>query len=789
MVISPLDHKLARDLWRMKGQALAIGLVIALGTLMIVMMGGLVNTLENTRAAYYERYRLADIFAPVTRAPERLLDRIAEIPGIGAVEGRIVGAALIDMPGQDLPIRAQVISIPETGHPRLNDYYLSAGRVPEPTRPDEVLLLEGFASAQGLGAGDTLHATVNGVRRSFTVTGLAQSPEFLYATPPGEMMPDDRRFAVIWANKATLAAAFDLNGAFNEALVALSHEATQSAVIDDIDRLVASFGGTGAYPLADQTSNRYVSEEINGLKASSVSVPPIFLGVAAFLLFIVITRMIQAEREEIGLLKAFGYSSTEIAWHYLKFVLVIAILGALAGSAMGIASGRAMAGVYQIYFKFPFLVFSLDPATFVIGIAVSVMAAVAGSLFVLSGVFRLSPAVAMRPPAPPDYSKTQSFGPMARRLFDQPSRMVLRRIMRHPIRMASAALGIATGMALSVSTIGLLVSFNDVIDITFGVIDRSDATVSFIMPMNETVLNEVKHVEGILHAEPFRAVPAVFRNGTASYRGAISALDADPSLFRALDDNQAPIDLPAAGIVLSQPVADILGVAAGDVLTVEITSGRRPTVRIPVASIAESLLGAPTYMQIDALNRTLREADRVSGAYVTIDPALRGEAYRTLKDMPFVAGVALKADTRTALEKQMDSGAGAMRFVMAAVAGIIAFGIVYNSARIAFAERLRDLASLRVLGFTKGETAFVLLGELAFVALAALPLGGIMGYGLSHLIARAFSTDLYQIPALFSVESYGWGIMAVVIASLLSGILVRRDLNRIELVSALKTRE
>ena len=787
--MSPLDHKLARDLWRMKGQAVAIGLVIALGTLLIVMYGGLVNTLENTRAAYYERYRLTDIFAPLARAPERVIDEIAAVAGVNTAEGRIVGAALIDLPQLDLPVRAQVVSIPASGRPKINDFYLSAGRVPDPSRRNEILLLEGFAKAHSLQVGTDIAATLNGVRRSFAIVGLAQSPEFLYATPPGEMLPDDRRFAVVWTGRDTLAAAYDLEGAFNEVLIALSRGAVEAAVLGEVDRILHDYGGLGAYGIADQISNRFVSEEIGGLRAASVSVPPIFLGVAAFLLFIVITRMIQAEREEIGLLKAFGYSSAEVAWHYLKFVLVIAILGALAGSAMGIASGRAMAVLYQSYFKFPFLVFALDPATFVTGFVVSVATAAAGSLLVLGSVFRLSPAVAMRPPAPPDYSQTRPFGARARRLLDQPSRMVLRRILRHPVRMGSAALGIATGMALSVSTIGLMAAFDDVIDITFSVIDRSDAVVSFIRPMNETVVNDLRHVDGLQHAEPFRAVAAVFRFGTASYRGAISALVGEPRLYRALDDRHAPVPLPPEGIVLSEPVADILGVSQGDLLTVELTSGRQPVLMIPVASIAQSLLGAPTYMRLDALNRALREPGRISGAYVTIDQSLQSAAYRALKDMPAVAGVALKQDTRVALQRQMDTGAGAMRFVMAAIAAIIAFGIVYNSARIAFAERLRDLASLRVLGFTKAETAFVLLGELAVVTLAALPLGGVLGYGLSSLISTAFSTDLYQIPVMFSAESYGYGVLAVVAAGVFSGWLVRRDLNRIDLVMALKTRE
>ncbi|WP_372840177.1 ABC transporter permease, partial [Phaeovulum sp.] len=423
--MSPLDHKLLRDLWYMKGQAMAIGAVIAVGVMMLVMMTGLTASLTETRAAYYERYRLADVFASVARAPERLKAQLAEIPGVSAVETRVQGRALIDLAGQVLPVQALAVSLPDRGVPALNDVYLADGRMPAVGRPDEILLLESFATANDLRPGDTLHATMNGARRSFDIVGLAQSPEFLYTTAPGELLPDDARFGVIWISRSGLAAAYDLSGAFNEALIGLARGANEAEVLDRVDQLLEPYGGSGAYPLADQMSNRFVSEEISGLEAAAVGVPPIFLGVAAFLLYIVISRMVQSEREEIGLMKAFGYTNAEVGAHYFKLILAIAVGGALAGCLGGIAAGRALIGVYTTYYKFPFLVFELDPKSFVTGVTVSILAASAGGLLVLRQVFALTPAVAMRPPAPPNFSRTGRIGHSLNRFLDQPSRMVL----------------------------------------------------------------------------------------------------------------------------------------------------------------------------------------------------------------------------------------------------------------------------------------------------------------------------------------------------------------------------
>jgi putative ABC transport system permease protein len=773
----------------MKTQGLAIALVIAVGVLMLVMMDGLVSSLEQTRTAYYERYRLADLFAPVKRAPQRLLARIAAVEGVAAVEGRVVGGALIDIDGQAVPVRAQAVSLPDFQAPRLNEIYLAAGRRLDPRRRDEVLLLEGFARAHDLAPGDTLAATMNGARRNFRIAGLAQSPEFLYSAAPGELMPDDARFAVIWMSEKSLAAAYDVDGAFNEALIALERGASEAAVLDAVDRLLEPYGAIGTYGLEDQFSNRFVSEEISGLRVSASNIPPIFMAVAAFLLYIVISRMIEAERGQIGLLKAFGYTSTEIVLHYLKFVLAIAAAGAVLGCVLGILSGQALAGYYQLYFKFPFLIFRVDPAAMVTGMLVSTGAASAGGLLVLQRVFALTPAVAMRPAAPADYSRSARIADALKRFVDQPSRMVIRRLTRQPGRALAAVAGIAVGMGLSVAILGVLSGFDRTIELNFQVIDRSDATVTFVEPLSNKTVLELQRMPGVIEVEPFRAVPVILRHERRSHRGALSGLLPAPRLNRAMTADVRPIHIRGDGITLAASLAAKLNIVPGQALHIEVREGRRPTLSVPVVGIAQTLLGAPAYLELAALNGALEEPDRVSGAFLRIDQERAQDIYEALKHMPAVAGVSLREEARSAFQRVMDEGSGAMRYIMAIVAAIITFGIVYNSARIAFAERAHDLASLRVIGFTNGEAAFVLLGELALITLAALPVGTMIGIALTDAIAAGFSTDLYTIPADLDASAVGTASLAVLIAAAFSGWLVKRDIDRLDLVSALKSRE
>lgn len=788
-MVSPLDQKLLRDLWRMKTQSIAIALVIAVGVMLLVMMDGLHNSLEQTRQAYYERYRFAEAFAPVSRAPEIVLDELSEIDGVSAVEGRVVGGALIDLPGQAVPIRAQAVSLPDIGIPRLNDIYLAEGRRLDPRNNDEIILLQGFADAHGLKPGDELTATMYGARRTFQIVGLAQSPEFLYSAAPGEIVPDDARFAVIWMSKKAMEAAFDVDGAFNQALIGLERGARPEAVLDQLDRALTPYGSTGAYGVADQFSNRFITEEISGLKVSSRSVPPIFMGVAAFLLYIVISRMIQAERMQIGLLKAFGYSSFEIGTHYFKLVLIIAAGGAALGCALGVWAGHALAGYYQHYYKFPFLLFQVDPAAFITAVSVSITSASAGGILVLRNIFALTPAVAMSPPAPTDYSTSANIISALKRVLDQPSRMVMRRVIRQPWKTLAATLGIAAGMGLSVAQMTMLSSFDRMVDISFSVADRSDASVAFIEPLGDKTLYELRRMDGITYVEPIRSVSAILRHDRKTHRTGISGLVSDPELNRAMDKSLNAVHIRSEGITLSRPLADKLDIAPGDTLTVEVREGRLPTFDLPVAAITDPLLGAPAYMEIGALNAAMKEPGRVSGAYLRLDPDKSEAVYEKLKNMPAIAGVSLASDARSALKKLMDEGAGGTRFIMAAIAGIITFGIVYNTARISFAERSHDLASLRVIGFTKGEAAYVLLGELAIITLLALPIGSYIGIGLAGAIARGFSTDLYTIPAIVTPEAIGIGALAVILASAFSGWLVKRDVDRLDLVSALKSRE
>lgn len=787
--VHPLDRKLIRDLWALRGQVVAVALVIASGLTVLIMSLGAISSLEETRAAFYDRYRFADIFARVERAPEGLARRIAAMPGVRAVETRVVQPVVLDVADMAEPVTGLLSSIPETRRPRLNDLVLRAGRWVRPTAHDEVILSEAFAQAHGLMPGDTLGAILNGTRRTLTVVGLALSPEYVYALAPGQLVPDDRSFGVLWMGRTALATAFDLDGAFNDVALDLGREAREADVIDRLDVLLARWGGVGAVGRADQTSNWFLSNEIAQLRTLATLLPTIFLMVAVFLLNVAAARIVALEQSQIGLLKAFGYGNGRIAWHYMKMMGAMAGIGVVLGWIGGAAMGRYVTELYAQFFHFPFLIYRPDPAVFALAGAVGLGAAGLGALASVRRAARLAPAQAMIPPAPPAYRR----GLLSRALkpgrLDQPTLMVLRHVVRWPGRSAMTVLGIAMAGAIMVLALQWVDSVEELVNRQFNQEQRYDALVTFTDVRSASALEALRHMPGVIAAEPLRAVPARLSNGARERREGITGLPAAPALSRVLDTAGRAVTLPAEGVVLSTALARRLGVGVGDRVTAEIEEGRRPVLDLPVTAVVETYVGAPAWMEINALSRALKEGPTISGAALLVDPA-RADAFNAaLKQTPAVAGVLLK---KTAVDTFRATVAETMYIMIGfyvAFAGLLTFGVVYNAARIALSERGRELASLRVLGFSRGEVSYILLGELALLTLAAIPLGWWTGTLLAEVMSASMDTELFRIPVAIRPATYGWAALGLVAGAAASGLVVARKIRRLDLIAVLKTRE
>ncbi len=784
-----LDLKLLRDLKAMRGQALAIGFVIVAGVSAFVAMTSITHTLTNTLDSYYSEYRFADGFGSVTRAPEHIADRLRMVPGMSTVQTRVAAGVNLEIAGYDEPVSGTIYSLPSEGQPVLNRLFVREGRLVQPGREDEVVLNEVFAEAHNLRPNDEIGAIINGRRRTLRIVGIALSPEFLMQVQPGALFPDAERYGVMWMGRDAISAAYDMQGAFNELAFTIAPGARIDDVVDHVDEILQRYGGQGAISRADQASHTMIEEEFTQLEAMSSMLPMIVLAVAAFLLNIVVARLIALQREQVAVLKAFGYSNAAVGWHFVKLVLAIAVLGAAGGLILGAWLGRAMADLYLEYYRFPYLEYRLSISVMVTAVLLTTGASLAGVITAVRRAVKLAPAEAMRPEPPASYRPTLVERLGLKRLFDQPTRIIMRNIERQPIKSGLTVLGMAGACAIIIVGSFFEGALDEMIRVQYGLVQRDDYTVTFQEPTSTSALHELRSLPGVLHVEPFRAVAVRLRREHREYTTSIQGLPTEPYLMRIVDANLDPTRVPNEGIVLAERLAEILGVRPGDWLDVEVLEGRRRTRRVPVASVTQQYVGLGAYMNLSAVNRLVGDGQAISGAFLLTDP-LHDEALNdALRDRPRV----LSSASQERVIRSVLDGAASMivtyTLLLSLFAGVIAFGVVYNSARISLSERDRELASLRVLGFTRGEISYILLGELAVLTLLSIPLGMLLGTWLAQLTVDNIQMEMYQIPLILSRATYTRAALVVIAAAVISAIIIRRRLNRLDLVGVLKTRE
>lgn len=787
-MIRALDIKMLRDLRRLWPQALAIALVMAAGVATLVLGVGAYQSLSATRERYYEANHFADVFAGLTRAPLALKRDAEAINGVAAVETRIEKIALADMPGMSEPASVLLVSLPEGGRQVLNRIYLRSGRLPDP-QAGEAVASSGFAKAHGLAEGSMIRVLINGRQRDVRISGTALSPEFIYTLGPGALMPDERRFGILWLPEVVLGPSYDLDGAFNSLSLSLVRGVNPDTVIASLDNLLDRYGGQGAYRRKDQQSHAFLDAELQQLRSMSRILPPIFLLVSAFLVNMTLSRLISLEREQIGLLKAMGYSSFAVVRHYGGFVTLIALAGIAIGLVAGIWLGAGMAKLYAKFFSFPFLVFTRNPAVYGIAAGATYAAALFGAVNAVREVAWLSPAVAMSPPAPQKYRKMLDGLPDLRIRFSQSAVMVTRHLTHWPFRTASSVLGVSLSVAILVGSLWSFGSIDHMIDVTFRRSDRQDAAITFTEARPQSALFAVRRLPGVMQAEPFRAVAVKFRNGPVERRVSLVGRRQDATLAQVLDGDLRPVVLPRHGVVMSDSLARLLRLRTGDMVTIEVLEGRREHHRVPVSSIVTGFIGLTAYMEIEAMNSLLGESPVISGTYIALDAGKRDGLFATLKETPAAGFMSLQYIALQKFRETLVQNVTIMISVYAALAAIIAFGVVYNFARISLSEQGREMASLRVLGFTKAEISSLLLGELAIVVLMAQPLGWGIGYALAYVMTEGFKTELNRVPLVVNRNVYAWASLIVFAAAAVSGLIVRRRIDRLDMIEVLKTRE
>ena len=784
-----LDKKLFRDFKRLWVQGVAIAMVLACGVALLLTSFGMYQALDDTRSAYYERNRFADVWIDARRAPESLLPEIRAIDGIYAVDPTVSGFAILDIEGRVESAVGHVLSWPEDNDPLLNVPLLRSGDYPDPTSSSEVMVNEPFAEANGFEIGSVFHANLNGQRRALRIVGTALSPEYIYTIGPGGMMPDNEGFGIIWMPERAASAAFDMQGAFNGLAIKITQDAREEAVIDALDDVLEAYGGLGAHGRDQQTSDSFVSSEIDQLRGMAMVVPPIFFAIAAFLVSMVMGRIVALERSEIGLLKAIGYSDFEICLHYLLLAAFIALVGIGIGWGVGTWLAHGMALQYVEFFDFPYLLFRVPGWVYAISGLAALLTTMLGAARAAIAAARLAPAIAMQPPAPPRFKRSFIDVLMAHARLSQPTIMILRSFFRWPVRSAMTCLGLGFAVSAVIAASFVHDALDNIVDVAFYQSNRQDAMLLFTDDVPETTIAEVRRLPGVLQAEPQQYLPAILRNGPLEKSLAIEARRPGTDLSRVIGADGSVSTAEPGGILLAERLASQLDLGIGDLVEVEFLSGRRETHEMVVTGLVEQYFGLGAYIDLGYLNEIFRQSPRMSVVNVTLDDNELDALHARLKDLPRLSGLIMMTDTRRSFQDTIRENVTVMNTVYIVIAVLITVGVAYNGARIQLSERARELASLRILGFSRGEVSYVLVGETMFLALVAQPVGWLLGAGIAQVMVNAFSSDLYAMPLILNPDIFARASLVVLAAALASALIVRRRLDNLNLVSVMKTRE
>lgn len=784
-----LHRKLLRDLWHTKEQALAISVVMACGIATFVMALSMMDSLRAAVDTYYQRHRFADVFAHARRAPDSLAGRLREISGVIAVDTRTVKGALLDMPGMDEPASARMISLPTNQASALNLVHLRSGRLPEGRNRREVLVSHRFAEAHGLLPGDSVAAILDGRSEQLRIVGIALSPEFVYLIPPGGLLPQHDRYCVFWMGHEEMSAAFNMDGAFNDVLLQIMPGTSEATVIQRVDTLLARYGGLGSYGRSDQPSHQFITNELDELRGMTLIVPVVFLVVSAFLLHLVLGRLISLQREQIAALRALGYTTWEIGRHYLGFAMLIALVASILGLALGAMMGRGLTALYMDFMDFPGSIYMLRPPVALMALAIGPATGTLAVAGALRGAMRLSPAEAMRPPAPTSYRPTIVERVGLHRLLPVSLRMVVRYLERRPIKTALSAFGVALATAILVLGNATEDAVDHVLNLQFDRVLQRDVDLVFSDETDSSALASVRHLPGVLATEPYRSVGVRLRHGSATRRTGILGLERGDGMHHLLGQDGREVVLPDHGVVLSKILADFLRVKPGEQVTVEVLQGRRPVFDTIVAATIEDFSGLAAYMHLGELNRLMREPGVVGGVYIRVDDAKRSELYDEVARTPRIMAVNVTESTEQSFRETIAKNLGLMRTFLIGFSAAIAIGVIYNGARVSLSERGRDLASLRVLGFSRLEVATMQLAELTIITAVGVPLGLVGGYALAWFTTTATRSELVRMPFVIHSDTFAIAVVIVCMASCLSGIAIARRVLRLDLMAVLKARE
>jgi putative ABC transport system permease protein len=788
--MSILARKLLRTIGRTRGQFFALVLVISLGVMIYISMNMAYLNLSRSQQRFYQENRFADYTFVVARAPESVVARVEAVPGVVKATGRIQKDVHIvkegnrwatgRMTGYPLPLEGEV-----------NSLQLLSGSWFDLESPDRigVLVDPQYAQANGITPGREIEVIANGRKIALTVTGVATSPEFVYPLKDaGSLIPEPERFGIIMVPQAHAQQILGLSGQINQILVDLAPGADEERIKGQIEDILEPYGNLASYPRRDQQSHAMLQAELDGLQLIAGSIPFIFFLIAAGIQFIILIRLIRSQRVPIGVMKALGYDNNRIMWHYTGYALAVSLTGAAAGTALGVGLAAMMTGIYVQYFNLPDITSRVDIRVILYSFLITSLVGISSGLLASRSVIAVNPAEAMRPQPPAAGRRTpiEGWAWLWRRLNGS-WKMSLRSIFRNRVRFAVTVLGVMVSAILLVFSCFTNDAIDFLIDQNFRQVNRYDYQVRFSGPVKYAELSDWTRWDEVQRMEPVLELPVKIRVRGRTEDELLMGLEPSGRLKRVYDKYGREHRIPEEGILISSQVAEKLGLKVGDEVTVEATleQGFSRASQLNVIGIYHPMTGSGSFVSLTTANRLLGEKDVVSSVLLKLDAAEMSSVEERIRDMGRVASLTSLSQEREAFEQLLGTAAASIAFMML-FAGLLGLAIVYNTSVMAFNERQRELASMRILGCSQRDVAGLLQKETWIQALLGIALGLPAGKATGAAYVSSFSTELYSFPAIIYPRTYLIAAAAALFFVWIGQRLALRRLGKLDMTEALK---
>ena len=760
--------------------------LIMTGILMYTALSIAAAGLEASALSFYRVNRLADTYGYVQSMPVSYTDTLRKIPGIAAVQSRYVTELRAEVPGAADTITLKLIASDPADETPLNLLNIE-GRAN--TDKSELLVNPAFMQAHKLRAGDEILVISQGREFSMTVTGTAISPEYVYIVKnTSQMLPDEAGYGIAYITAEGMAMLTGHEGVANSIVLEREPGVTFDQVRTGLEDQLRPYGLKELYDKEDLMSYFFLELEMSSIAAMSTSLPMVFLFLAIVVLYLMLKRVIEQERTQIGTLKAFGYSNRRLIGHYLGYGMVTGITGGILGWVLGYLLSRVYLEMFLQFFMLPRLAGGFDPGGIVRALSLSAGSGLLGAYAGVRSIIRLHPAEAMRAESPRSFRfDIINYIGIFRQFLSSRGNMSLRSISRNPVR----SLFVVISIMFSFGIISLVGSFNGLIDkMIFAQlqdIQRYQVKLSLEQPLHyRQAVEEAWQLDSVSYAEGLLELPFRISSRHLHRDIVLTGVPDHSVLYHIADTNTGETYPPPTGsIILSNGLAGELQVRAGD--RIMLSSNLLPDdTELTVSAVIEQNMGSGSYTGLGFLSELTGHPEMANAIILNTDDV--GALKESVKSSSVITTIEDKEKTLSGYRAMMGMFTGVYA-ALELLGTLVAFAIIYNTATISLSERKREYATLRVLGLSVGEVAGIMNFEYAVLTVCGIVLGIPFTRLLNHAVNMMMDTDLFCMPSTLPVSAYLLGVSSCVLAIVFSGRSATGKIRRFDMVEVLKERE